>query len=115
MYNCTTSDLEKLLGVKSHIIRYWEREVPLIQAQKDGTGRLHYSLRDVQMLLRIKHLTQDCKYTVEGAKEVLYKELSSDNLDAKVDIEAMRSELLNIYFLNHNRMLNTQDETAENK
>ncbi|GMO45931.1 MAG: MerR family transcriptional regulator [Termitinemataceae bacterium] len=109
MYRCSTSDLEKLLGVKGYTIRYWEKEIPLVQAQRDVSGRLHYSLKDVQVLLRIKHLTQDCKYTIEGAKEVLYKELTGENLDIKADIDAVRTELLNIYFLNQNRSSDNQE------
>lgn len=101
---CTTGDLEKLLGVKGHIIRYWEKEVPLIQPQKDGSGRYHYSVRDVQLLLRIKHLTQVRKYTVEGAREALLRELTGEQQNVKADIEAIRAELLNVYFLNHNRI-----------
>ncbi|MDR2842184.1 MAG: MerR family transcriptional regulator, partial [Spirochaetaceae bacterium] len=73
MQHCSTGDLEKLLGVKGHIIRYWEKEIPLIQAQKDAGGKLKYSLRDVQLFFRIKHLTQDLKYTIQGVKEKLYQ------------------------------------------
>ncbi|GMO30816.1 MAG: MerR family transcriptional regulator [Termitinemataceae bacterium] len=115
MYQCTTRDLEKLLGVEGYIIRYWQKEVPMIQAQKDGTGKLHYSLRDVQLLLRIKHLTQDCKYTIEGAKEALYEELAGKNQDVKASIEAIRAELLNIYFLNHSILDEVQKIEADSK
>ncbi|GHU41295.1 MerR family transcriptional regulator [Spirochaetia bacterium] len=99
-----TGELEKLLGVKGHIIRYWEREIPIIQPVKDGRGKYQYSMRDVQLLLRIKHLLVDRKYTVEGAYEELLGEISGETQNLKAEIEAMRAELLNVYFLNHNRL-----------
>jgi DNA-binding transcriptional MerR regulator len=100
MNTYTNSDLEKLLGEKGHIIRYWEKEVPLIQPQKDGGGKFIYSTRDVQLLLRIKYLVHTKKYTVEGARDALFQELSGGERDIKTDIEALRSDLLNIYFIN---------------
>ena len=63
-----------------------------------------YSLRDIQVLLRIKHLLQRRKYTMEGAKEELFRELSGENQNVKASIEALRADLLNIYLLNHKRL-----------
>jgi len=104
MVKCTTGDLEKLLGVKGHIIRYWEKQIPVIQPQKDGGGNFLYSLRDIQLLLRVKYFLVEKKYTIEGAREELFRELSNNNQDAKANIEALRSDLLNIYFVNHKRL-----------
>ncbi|MDR2343314.1 MAG: MerR family transcriptional regulator [Spirochaetaceae bacterium] len=104
MIRCTTGDLEKLLGVKGHIIRYWEKHIPLIQPQKDGTGNFVYSARDVQMLIRVKHLLHHRKFTVEGALEELYRELSGGHEDERARIEELRSDLLNIYLINHKRI-----------
>jgi DNA-binding transcriptional MerR regulator len=104
MIRCTTGDLEKLLGIKGHIIRYWERQIPLIQPQKDGTGNFMYSMRDVQLLMRVKHFLYDRKFTIEGALEELYRELSSGNQDTRARIAELRSDLLNIYLINHKRI-----------
>jgi len=95
----TNSDLEKLLGEKGHKIRYWEKVVPMIQPQKDGSGRFLYSLRDVQLLLRVKYLVDTKKYSVEKAGALLMEELTGELQPIKAEIEALRSELLSIYFL----------------
>ncbi|MDR2468102.1 MAG: MerR family transcriptional regulator [Spirochaetaceae bacterium] len=100
MNSYSTGDLEKLLGEKGHIIRYWEKTIPLIQPRKDGGGRFVYSKRDIELLLRIKYLVHEKKYTVEGARDVLMEELSGAQQDIKAQIEALRSDLLNIYFIN---------------
>ncbi|MDR3301579.1 MAG: MerR family transcriptional regulator [Spirochaetaceae bacterium] len=103
MNTYTNKDLEKLLGEKGHIIRYWEKEIPMIQPKKDSMGKFLYSTKDVQLLLRIKYLVHTKKYTVEGARDVLLEELSGCNQDRKADIEAFRSELLQIYYTNKQR------------
>ncbi|MDR0662688.1 MAG: MerR family transcriptional regulator [Spirochaetaceae bacterium] len=101
---CTTGDLEKLLGIKGHIIRYWERQIPLIQPQKDDAGNFMYSAHDVQLLMRVKHFLYDRKFTIEGALEELYREYSSEDQDARAMIAELRSDLLNIYLINHKRI-----------
>jgi DNA-binding transcriptional MerR regulator len=102
--NYTTGDLEKLLGEKGHVIRYWEKAIPVIQPKKDGSGHFVYSKRDVELLLRVKYLVHERKFTVEGARDELIAELSGMNTNTKAQVEALRSELLNIYFVNRNRV-----------
>jgi DNA-binding transcriptional MerR regulator len=104
MIRCTTGDLEKLLGIKGHTIRYWEKHIPLIQPQKDGTGNFLYSARDVQLLMRVKHFLRDRKFTINGALEELYRELSGEGQDIKAHIAELRADLLNIYLINRNRI-----------
>jgi DNA-binding transcriptional MerR regulator len=101
-------DLEKLLGVKAHVIRYWEKEIPLIQPRKDLSGRRVYAKRDLLILFRLKHLLYDRRFTLEGAQEQLFRELTGGaaddagtNQDIKALIEALRSELVDLYFLIH--------------
>jgi DNA-binding transcriptional MerR regulator len=92
-------DAARLLQVKVHVIRYWEREIPLIQPKKGAQGRRYYSDRDMQILLRLKYLLYERHFTVEGAREELYRELSGDFQDLRAGIAALRRELLDMYYL----------------
>ena len=94
----TIGDIEKILQVKNHVIRYWEKEVPLIQPVKDNYGRREYSDRDLQIFLRLKYLLYEKRFTLEGAKEQLYSELSGESQDLRASIAAMRTELLDLFF-----------------
>jgi DNA-binding transcriptional MerR regulator len=101
-------DLEKLLGVKAHVIRYWEKEIPLIQSRRDLGGRRVYAKRDLLVFFRLKYLLYDRRFTIEGAREQLFRELTgegnggSDSVqNLKAHIEALRSDLLDLYFLVH--------------
>ena len=98
MATYTISDVEDLLKVKAHVIRYWEREIPLIQSSKDIYGRRSYSSREMQLLLRLKHLLYVRRFTLEGAREELYKELTGAGQDLRSRLSVIRSELMDLYF-----------------
>jgi DNA-binding transcriptional MerR regulator len=91
--------MERLLGLKAHVIRYWEKEIPLVQPKKDEHGRRIYAKWDVHVLLRIKHLLYERHFTVEGARNQLFREVSGDYQDLRSHIAALRSELAALYML----------------
>jgi DNA-binding transcriptional MerR regulator len=98
----TKRDAERLLKVKNHILRYWEKEISLIQPAKDNQGRLHYSDRDLQIMLRLKYLIQERHFTMEGARDQLYRELTERDPgreDIRAHAAALRSELLELLAL----------------
>lgn len=103
------SDAERLLGVKAHVLRYWEKEIPLIQPQKDLGGRRIYSSRDLRILMRLKHLLYVRRFTIEGAREQLYRELSGKDQDSRALLESIRSDLMDIFLLLHNTEKETPD------
>ena len=111
MVSYSIGDLEKLLRVKVHVIRYWEKEIPLIQPVKDKYGRRAYRDRDLQMLFRLKYLLYNRRFTLEGAKAQLYQELSGENQDMRSSISALRSELMALLFLVSNS--SPEKETEE--
>ena len=91
-------DVERLLRVKVHVIRYWEKEIPLVQPLKDTYGRRVYNNRDLQILFRLKYLLYERRFTIEGARAQLYNEVSGEYQDLRGQISALRSELLDLYF-----------------
>ena len=99
MASYSIGDVERLLQVKNHVIRYWEKEIPLIQPVKDVYGRRDYRDRDLQILFRLKYLLYERRFTIEGAKTQLYRELAGEDQDLRGRISALRSELLELFFL----------------
>ena len=95
----TMAHAKELLKVKPHVIRYWEKEIPLIKSGKDNYGRRIYSSRDIQILFRLKHLLYERRFTIEGAREELYRELTADNQDLRSRLSMLRSDLMELYFL----------------
>jgi DNA-binding transcriptional MerR regulator len=78
------------------VIRYWEKEIPLIQPKRDSLGKRHYSDHDIKVFLRLKYLLYEKHFTVEGARDELFRELSGGGQDLKIQIDALRSDLLRI-------------------
>jgi DNA-binding transcriptional MerR regulator len=67
-------EVSDLLGVEAYVLRYWETEFPVLSPKKSGTGHRLYRRKDVELLLRIKHLLYDKRFTIEGARQSLHSE-----------------------------------------
>ncbi len=67
-------EVSELLGVEPYVLRYWESEFPSLAPKKSGTGHRLYRRKDVQLLLRIKELLYDKRFTIEGARQALHAE-----------------------------------------
>ncbi len=64
-------EVSRLAGVKPHVLRYWESEFPSISPRKSGRGHRLYRRKDVELILEIKRLLYDQRYTIEGARKHL--------------------------------------------
>jgi DNA-binding transcriptional MerR regulator len=64
-------DVSRLAGVKPYVLRYWETEFSGIAPKKSGTGHRLYRRKDVELILEIKRLLYDRRYTIEGARKAL--------------------------------------------
>ncbi len=65
MKSWSIGEVARLLGVKPHVIRYWESELPLLSPRKSLSGRREYSSSEIRLLLRFRHLLYEKKFTVE--------------------------------------------------
>src|SRR3954468_15179672 len=64
-------EVSELLGVEPYVLRYWETEFSVLSPKKSGTGHRLYRRKDVELLLRIKHLLYEKRFTIEGARQTL--------------------------------------------
>src|ERR1700758_5480503 len=76
-------EVSELLGVEPYVLRYWETEFSVLSPKKSGTGHRLYRRKDVELLLRIKHLLYEKKFTIEGARLALHAEWRKKPLAAK--------------------------------
>src|SRR5881275_3685276 len=67
-------EVSDLLGVEPYVLRYWETEFSVLSPKKSGTGHRLYRRKDVELLLRIKHLLYEKRFTIEGARQTLHAE-----------------------------------------
>jgi DNA-binding transcriptional MerR regulator len=64
-------EVSQLVGVEPYVVRYWESEFPGLSPKKSDTGQRMFRRKDVEMLLNIKQLLYDRKFTIEGARKAL--------------------------------------------
>lgn len=96
----TIGQVEKLTGVKSHVLRYWEEVVPGFLPKKDLSGRRVYSQNELNLIFRLKYLINNKKFTAEGAGRQILEDsqIVQDNQEIIKNIQECRSELSKIYF-----------------
>ena len=64
-------DVSRLAGIKPYVLRYWETEFPAISPKKSGTNQRLYRRKDVELILEIKHLLYEKRFTIEGARKTI--------------------------------------------
>jgi DNA-binding transcriptional MerR regulator len=64
-------DVSEITGIKPHILRYWEAEFSVLHPRKNDAGQRVYERRDVKLIIEIKKLLYEQRYTISGAKKFL--------------------------------------------
>lgn len=65
------SEVSKISELEQYVLRYWETEFELLKPAKNLAGNRIYTNKDIKLILHIKKLLRDEKYTIEGAKKLL--------------------------------------------
>jgi len=79
------SEVSRITEVEQYVLRYWETEFDLLKPQKNRAGNRVYSNKDIHLILYIKSLLREKKYTIEGAKRVLENYSVNNEKETKVD------------------------------
>jgi DNA-binding transcriptional MerR regulator len=64
-------EVSRLVGVPASVLRYWETEFPSLAPKKSGKGHRLYRRKDIELLLEVKRLLYQERYTIEGARKRL--------------------------------------------
>jgi len=85
----------RLCALKPYVLRYWETEFHSLKPQKTRSRQRLYRRQDIELLLRIRHLLYDKRFTIEGARTRL-RELGHDEAappplpPPDIDVETLR-------------------------
>lgn len=82
-----------LTGLKPHVLRYWESQFDVLNPTKNRAGNRVYRAKEIEVVLLVKHLLYEEKYTIEGAKQRL-AELRSEGALEEERHEVLSPELL---------------------
>lgn len=111
------SEVSKIADIEQYVLRYWETEFEQLDPQKNRAGNRIFTNKDIQLILYIKELLREKKYTIQGAKKILEEyeqgkqpvieikekkvqtntelslEIEKDSLSLKDDLEEIKSFL----------------------
>ena len=62
------SEVSDMIGVKPHVLRYWETQFKMLRPKKGRGGARMYRKRDVEILFEVKQLLYDHRFTIAGAQ-----------------------------------------------
>jgi DNA-binding transcriptional MerR regulator len=93
-------EASRLVGVESSVLRYWESEFNFLSPRKGKAGQRIYTAEDIGILLLIKKLLYEDRYTIDGARKKLSNMLPlSDKQNMKETLSAAhpnREEILDM-------------------
>ncbi|MDP2883978.1 MAG: MerR family transcriptional regulator [Ignavibacteria bacterium] len=101
------SEVSTITGLEQYVLRYWESEFPQLKPAKNRAGNRIYTNKDIKLIIYIKKLLRDERYTIEGAKKVLEEyvpeseaveqlELLSVPQKKKISDEEIRADLVEV-------------------
>jgi len=70
------SDVAEESDLKPYVLRFWEKEFPMLHPKKNRAGNRTYQRKDIDLVMRIKHLLYQEGYTIEGARQRLKAEIA---------------------------------------
>ena len=96
-----------LTGLKPHVLRYWETQFSVLSPTKNRAGNRVFRPKEIELILLVKHLLYEEKYTIEGASKRLNEmrkagELAEERQDVlepevltglKTELETLRDVL----------------------
>ena len=95
------SEVSDMIGVKPHVLRYWETQFKMLRPKKGRGGARMYRKRDVEILFEVKQLLYDHRFTIAGARRKLLDdratkeqiELTFHRTDREEMLRALRRDL----------------------
>lgn len=67
----TIGEVKEITGIEPYVLRFWETEFSSLRPRKNKKGHRTYKKRDIELILKIKELLYENKFTIPGARAVL--------------------------------------------
>jgi DNA-binding transcriptional MerR regulator len=76
----TISEVSRMTGLEAYVLRYWEKEFPMLKPRKNRGGNRLYTSGDIELINRIHHLRTKEKLTIAGARTKLMMKRSGEEV-----------------------------------
>jgi len=76
-------EVSEILDVEPYVLRYWESEFKILKPTRTRARQRLYHKKDLELLMEIKHLLYDEKFTIAGAKKRLQEMKKQSSAEKK--------------------------------
>ena len=92
------SEVAKMFNVNESLLRYWEKEFPIIAPRKAGGNVRQYRKEDIENIRLVYHLVKEKGMTLQGAEQRLKanKEKTIQTAEIVDRLKQIREELVNL-------------------
>ena len=88
------SEVSDLVGVKPHVLRYWETQFGMLRPRKNRAGNRMYRPDEVKLLLQIKELLYARRFTIAGARRRLLDDRKEETPQVEMGFADAEKKLL---------------------
>ena len=89
-------EVSKIAGLPSHVLRFWETEFKRIKPRRTESGQRSYTKKDIEIILEIKHLLYEKKFTIEGARKHINAKADEGSPATRQFLDDLKTELASI-------------------
>lgn len=90
-------EVSAIVEVPAYVLRFWESEFKKINPKRSSSGQRLYRKNDIELILKIKHLLYDKKFTIQGARQHLkMKPAEKKEKSSITTLDEIRKELKSI-------------------
>jgi len=89
-------EVSKLVALPAYVLRFWETEFTKVNPKRTSSGRRLYTKKDIELILRIKHLLYEKKFTIQGARQYLAGGVEKQGQATDRLLNDVRTELMRI-------------------
>ena len=92
------SEVARMFDVNESLLRYWEKEFPIISPKKAGGNIRQYRKEDIENIRLVYHLVKEKGMTLQGAKQRLKmnKEKTAQTVEVVNRLKEIREELVKL-------------------
>ncbi|MCR5454738.1 MAG: MerR family transcriptional regulator [Bacteroidales bacterium] len=89
-------EVAKMFNVNTSLIRYWEKEFPIIRPKKNQKGNRQFTKKDIENIHKIHYLVKDRGMTLDGAKSYLKNNNGVSNFELIKTLQGIRAMVVNL-------------------
>lgn len=83
-------EVARIADVKTSVLRFWETEFDFLKPDKSSTGQRLYTRKEVELVLQVRRLLYEDKFTIEGVKKQI---TSRGRIQGRASVEPKKQEL----------------------